>query len=513
MLKNLNAKNPYILIFVIALSFLAGNIIWYLINTPILITESDSATHFLEIFYNLPAYNAPAITFLFKTLFFVFGTRHFDLIIILVNYIFFIGSLIMIFKITKLMKNEFAGLMATLLFSLTPVIYALSRMYGINDYQLIFPITVNMYTLMKSDFFRNRKWSLLYGLSTAFGMLVKDSFIIFFPGALIYAIAKIYLLKNKKPVLFNIFFSAFITLILISFHYFRMHIMEKILLRPLMNSGNIFEFEKISVFTIGLYEEMLSIPIFILFLIGLFYYLKKYKNDNKYILFSFLVFPWVILMLMPCDKIVAYGTAFIPALSIITSIGITSLPEKLRKTLLPIVITLCILQYISFSYNINMGFDKVFFSYGSRVFRIYNNTKDTLFYLPTKEHLSLLKINKKGEPVPDYDIRNCFALLKHIKNLKNINDGVLAIKKENESVIWKNFLKANNITNLGTESFQNFKISDKTDIIICIGDNVYFENYVLSQKINIIKFYKSEEFYLNQSFVLDNKVSVYKRKF
>ena len=463
MLKNLNIKNPYIAIFAISLCFLIGNIIWYFQNSPILITESDSATHFLEIFYNLPAYNAPAITFLFKIIFYIIGSKHFDLTIILVNYIFFTISLIMIFKITKFLKDEFAGITAILLFSLTPVIYLLSRVYGINDYHLILPISLNIYTLIKSDFFTNRKWSLLYGISVAFGMLVKDSFIIFFPGSLFYVLIKIYFLKykNKKNILLNIILSNLITLFLISFHYFRLNILKKILLRPFMDYGNIFEFEKISVFTIGLYEQMFSIPLFVLLLIGLFYYIKKYSNNNKHTLLLFFIFPWILLMLIPCDKSIAYGTAFIPALSVITAIGLTYIRRK--TILLFIVIILSILQYFSFSYNINLGFDKIFLSYGSKNFRIYNNTSETLFYLPDKKHLSLLKINNKGEIVPDYDINKCFEFLQYIKKIKNINDGVLAIKKENESVIWKNFLRAN-LINLGTETFNNFKISKRTKI-------------------------------------------------
>lgn len=516
MLNNLNIKNSYAVIFLVCFFFFIGNIIWYFLNTPILITEHDSSTHFLEIFYNLPAYNAPAITFIFKILFSVFGKKYFDLIIILVNYIFFIGSLIMIYKITKKIKDEHTAFISIILFALTPVIYALSRVYGINDYHLILPITLNMYALIKSDFFKDRKWSILYGVSIAFGMLIKDSFIIFFPGALFYVLMRIYFLKNgnKKPILLNICFSNLIALILISFHYFRLNIIKKILTRPFMDSGNIFEFEKISIFTVGLYEEMLSIPIFILLLIALFYYVKKYTNTNKYILLSYFLFPWAILLLMPCDKAVAYGTAFVPALTIITSIGITYLSKKLRQILFIITSILCVLQYISFSYNINMGFDKVFFNYGSHIFRIYNNTKDTLFYLPNKKHLSLLKINKNGEIAPDYDLDNCFVLLKYIKNLKNISEIILTINKENESVIWKSFLHANNIRNVDSKNFDNFKISDKTNLIICVGDNLYFENYVLTKKTTAITdFYKSDEFYLNHSFTIDNKVSVYKRKF
>ncbi len=513
MLKNLNAKNPYILIFVIALSFLAGNIIWYIKNTPVLITELDSATHFLEIFYNLPAYNAPAITFLFKIIFYIIGTKHFDLTIIIVNYIFFIISLITIFKITKLLKDEIAGITAILLFSLTPAIYLLSRVYGINDYHLILPISLNIYTLIKSDFFTNRKWSLLYGISVAFGMLVKDSFIIFFPGSLTYVLIKIYFLKyqNKKNILLNIILSNLITFFLISFHYFRLNILKKILLRPFMDYGNIFEFKKISVFTIGLYEQMFSIPLFVLLLIGLFYYIKKYSNNNKHTLLLFFIFPWILLMLIPCDKSIAYGTAFIPALSVITAIGLTYLRRKTKTILLFIVIILSILQYFSFSYNINLGFDKIFLSYGSKNFRIYNNTSETLFYLPDKKHLSLLKINANGEIIPDYNLNNCFTLLKYIKKLKKYNEIMLTINKENQAVIWKSFLHANDV-HIDIKFFENFKLPPKTNIIICIGDDAYFENYVLNKKTNFGDFNKSDVFYLNQSFIIDNKITVYKRK-
>ncbi|MDD5020839.1 MAG: glycosyltransferase family 39 protein [Endomicrobiaceae bacterium] len=513
MLKKINLNKFYILLSILSILYLAGNIIWYLKNTPVLITELDSSIHFMDVFYNLPAYHAPLITFILKISFSIFGKTHFDLIIILLNYMFFIGSLALVFKITKTLKDENSGYVAMILFSLTPIIYVMSRTYGINDYHLIFPATLSIYTLIKSDFFRNSKWSFLYGISTAFGMMVKESFIIFFTGALLLVFIKILFLKepNKKKIFLNILFVSLTVLILISFHYANPEtIKSRILTRPFMGINNIFEvnfdFEKIKVFTLGLYEEMLSLPLFILFMTALFFYIKNYENKNKYILLMYFLFPWTILMIIPCNKIVVYGAAFIPAVSIITAIGLDFLQPKIKKILFLTAVSICLLQYMNFSYGINLGLDKHLFKYMNRDFFIYNTNHPTLFYIPELSDNYILKINETGEIGPVYDIKNCENLFNHFKK-DNIKNGKIFTKNKIIFFTLKTFVKAKNIKNLIPALFEYFSIHPETDALVLIGENNDLFEAIITKE-NIFK--KSEEFYLDSQFKDDNKVTVYK---
>lgn len=512
-LKKTCLNKIFIIFILLSIFYLAGNIIWYLKNTPILITVMDSAIHFLDVFYPTPAYHAPLITIILKTMFLIFGKQYFDLIIILINYVFLICSLIIIFKITKTIKDELSALVAVVLFALTPVIYALSRVYGINDYHLILPTTFNMYALIKSDCFRKRKWSLLYGISVAFGMMVKDSFIIFFPGALIYAIIKIYFIQKTdiKKISLNVFFMSIVALLLMSPHYLNSQIINKMLIRPVSTGTNAFEFEKLRVFTIGLYEEMLSIPLLFLFVLALFFYIKKYKNENKYFILLYLLFPWTVLMLLPSIKIVAYGAAFIPAISIITAIGISYLSKKIKQALLSAIILICLFQYFIFSYNIDIGLNKPIFKYENHNFYIYNTGKPTLFYLPEKDNM-LLYIDKNNEITPAYNIKKCFFLLNHIKNEK-IHRAVLITERENESVIWKTFFRAMGIIDISTDIFRNFKIHKKINMIICIGNATHFENEILNKTNYKDNFYKTDEFYLDSLMNDNDKATIYKHKF
>ena len=90
-MKKTNFKDSSFIIFIaIALFYAIGNFIWWKINTPI-IPVTISALHFNDIFKDgYLYYNAPLITWIMKSMFYIFGKKYFDLQIIGVNYIFFL---------------------------------------------------------------------------------------------------------------------------------------------------------------------------------------------------------------------------------------------------------------------------------------------------------------------------------------------------------------------------------------------------------------------------------------
>lgn len=62
--------------------------------------------------------------------------------------------------------------------------YLMSRIFGHQDWHVMIAVTVNVYFLIKIDYFKNR----LYNISVGFGLLIKDSFIIYFVAPYIYVI-------------------------------------------------------------------------------------------------------------------------------------------------------------------------------------------------------------------------------------------------------------------------------------------------------------------------------------
>ena len=77
---------------------------------------------------------------------------------------------------------------------------------------------------------------------------------------------------------------------------------------------------------------------------------------NKYIIFLWFITPWIVLMLMRHHKQPDYGLGLIPPIIIIVSLYISNIKNILYKKILSIVLVIvCLLQYISFSYGINIG--------------------------------------------------------------------------------------------------------------------------------------------------------------
>jgi len=157
---------------------------------------------------------------------------------------------------------------------------------------------------------------------------------------------------TDKTKIINIFISIVLGSLIAGWHYFRPEIIQKIWYEPITEPRPIFNFESLRVMTIGLWEELLSPPIFIIFVIGLIYFIWKYKGKYKNIVLLWFFVPWLIIMLMPHHKLPEYGLGFIPAMILIGAILITVVRKLyIKKILVFFLITIGVFQYIQFSYS------------------------------------------------------------------------------------------------------------------------------------------------------------------
>jgi hypothetical protein len=148
--------------------------------------------------------------------------------------------------------------------------------------------------------------------------------------------------------------------------------------------------------TIGLWEELLSSPIFIIFIIGLIYFIWKYKGQYKNIILLWFFVPWLIIMLMPHRKVPEYGAGFIPAMVLIGAFFISYInKEYIKKTVILFLIVIGTLQYVDFSYkNLNII-----------LFDLSFNKKYGIDYY--KKNNRLIEYNKK-------QIENSFNLVMYL---------------------------------------------------------------------------------------------------
>ena len=218
-----------------------GNFIWWKLNTPV-IPVAISALHFDDIFKDGYLYgNAPLITWIMKCIFSVFGKKYFDLQIIGVNYIFFLISLYFVYKLGLQLKDKETGNMSMLLFALTPAVYEIARTYGHQDWHVMVVMTVNIYCLIKSNDFINRKWSILYGITIGLGLLVKDEFLPYFFAPWLYVALRSLIRTVEKRKIINILMTIAIGSLISGCHYFRYKIIYKVLHEPIIETVTVFD--------------------------------------------------------------------------------------------------------------------------------------------------------------------------------------------------------------------------------------------------------------------------------
>jgi hypothetical protein len=396
--------------------------------------------------------------------------------VIFVNYIFFLIPLYFIYKIGVELKDKETGNIAMILFALVPAIYGMSRQYGHKDYHIIAGITFNIYCLIKTDYFKNRKWAIWYGISVGLGLMIKDSFLAYFFIPFAYIVIVGLKEKTDKTKIINILTAIALGCLIAGWHYFKIDIIKKIWYEPVTETVPVFIFDSLRVMTIGLWEDLLSPPIFIIFIIGLIFFIWKYRGKYKYIILLWFFVPWSIIMLMPHHKLPEYGVGFIPAIILISVIWISNMKYKyIKKIIFLLLIVVGILQYVNFSYGI---LDLKLFKMRSDCKYI----KPSLKYYNRKN--SLIVCNKEEN-------RNFSSFIKYMKDQYYDYKLCIIYKKDLDYFPLAVQFTLNKMSHYFSDFDESILLSD---IIV-----IFEKKLTIEQKIGSIenKYYIIDTFYLN----------------
>ncbi|MDD3065044.1 MAG: hypothetical protein PHI20_02155 [Endomicrobiaceae bacterium] len=166
--------------------------------------------------------------------------------------------------------------------------------------------------MIKTDYFRDRKWTIWYGISVGLGLMIKDAFLAYFFVPFLYIVISGLIEKTDKIKIINILTATAIGSLIAGWHYFKIDVIKNFLFEPTTETTSIFAFESLRVMTTRLWEDLLSPPIFLIFIIGLIFFILKYKGKYKNVVLLWFFVPWVIIMLMSHNKRPEYGLGFIP---------------------------------------------------------------------------------------------------------------------------------------------------------------------------------------------------------
>ncbi len=293
------------------------------------------------------------------------------------NGLFLAILIIFTYLIGKACENKKAGLIAGFLISFYPGVFGISRLYD-QDFYLIAMVSVAVYLLIKTKKFTNKKYSILLGLFSGLGILTNGRFLIFTMGPLLYIAYLVFMgrrsLSNADffKQISNIVISLLISLILSSVWWFGNFVLldkalTHLLVGYLPDRYNLFGL-KYNVFTmrsifyhLSYLIDHVSIYLFLLFFISLFWVRKKLNQHMQIILLWFFV-PLAVFTLVSA-KWEHYCFPILPSVAILTAVGIERLTKKIKFAIISFLIVLSLLQFFEISYAFNSRPIKKMFSY------------------------------------------------------------------------------------------------------------------------------------------------------
>ena len=453
--KKLIFRAPDFLILLI-IFHLIGNIVWIKLNNIPPAWDEAVNTKFSFGFYHFSQnifyghfdlkqmvslfsdYYGPLIRILTSLMFFIFFPS-----IKLAQFtgtIFFLLSLLMIYFITKeLYKSQWIALMATFIFSFYQAVYNYSR-WLLLDIPLTFFILLTVFLLIKSEFFTNRKYTLLSFIGLGLSILTKFQAIIYLsiPFGYILFLS----IKNKYKLLNNVILGSLTTFLLVfpwlivSIDKLRFYFTFASSAKPFVDPSDLFDlttwFHNLKLFI----DYDISFFIFVFFVISLVFFLK-HKNKYKNFILILIILTYIIFTIFP-SKDLRFLFPILPFTAIIFAVGFREFylrAQNITLFLLPSIIIFNFVMYLSLSFgfpfqkgirkHIDLPYikDIVYFNLSDYPVQIYDSR-----YWPVSEIVNAIDIESKQKPIdivflPNYNNfnGNTFSMYAEYKDKTYIN--------------------------------------------------------------------------------------------
>lgn len=230
-------------------------------------------------------------------------------------------------------------------------------------------ICMSILLLVKTDYFGNRVYSLLFGISLAIGMLMKWSYIIYIIGPFfMYAIYTFRITSRKyggmrfRNLLYSVLlgFGSFLiyAILFLDFNglierYLNTLRYESDISNPL---GHIVLFFNYCAIVTTLRGFLAALPIFstVPIMLSFYFYVRKAKKNFKYLLLSWFLAPLIILSIIIRNSENRYALPVLPCLAIIVTIGagyISRIRKECVISSVVLIILLVFLVNVSYLYN------------------------------------------------------------------------------------------------------------------------------------------------------------------
>ena len=323
-------------------------------------------------------YYPPFVSLVTALVYFIFGTS--ITVTVMTNIIFVLVLVISSYKLGELIFNRDAGLLTSIVILSFPIILRHSVIYYL-DLPLTAMVSVSSYALIKSDSFRNARFSILSGVFFGLGMLTKWTYLFFMIGPICYLAFSGIVWELKRDggydrVIYHKIFINILLFIVMSvavFGPYYLPILHDLLKETFrfskgaIASGpkNLLSLASILFYPIALWQDMISPFGFILFLFGtivLFYS----KSKQKSFLFVSMLVPYVIFTFIIQNKNPRYVMPWLPTIALIVSfitlkantVKLFGKSIKIRKYVVFAVMIIMAVTFLSENQTLRSSFSK-----------------------------------------------------------------------------------------------------------------------------------------------------------
>lgn len=217
-------------------------------------------------------------------------------VILLTSSVFFVFLIIFTFKISELAIKG-SGILSVFLISFCPIIYHSMRQFNL-ELAVCAMVTASFYFYLKCNNFREKNFSIFFGISLGLGMLTRQTFIVFLIAILFLEILRTVLckeLQDRKRVI-NIVLAFLVALLITSSYYHNRQFLNHsadVLVNVNFYSGK--SFFQMSQFYFDITKHYLPSPFFV----GLFFtaciFLAFLKSSSKHIFFVWAFSPFLVI--------------------------------------------------------------------------------------------------------------------------------------------------------------------------------------------------------------------------
>jgi 4-amino-4-deoxy-L-arabinose transferase-like glycosyltransferase len=326
------------------------------------------------------------------------------------------------YLIGKQMYSGFVGLLAAFLLFMYPVIFTSSRQFQL-DFPLTAMVALTMLLFLKSDNFKDTKYSFFSGLSLGWAMLVKGQSMIFLIWPLLFMLYKVlrapFRVNLKEGTFRNIAIFAISAGIIASvwwghqmkssLYTLREHIFSA---KKAAESDFQFSWSKRYSFSVIFYHfrrlfNSLSPLLFFAFLVSFPFFLKR-KTKHKEIILSWLLIPFFLFSAVFVIKEHRFLMPLAPAMALITVWALTRIKNKMiQMTILAVLLVYVLTQFYLLTWRPWHDREVALWS-----FKIFGRLGSDVAYEAPPPHIENLKIDE------------IFSL---IKNNVRFQDGALKI--------------------------------------------------------------------------------------